>query len=387
MDFDLGETRRALQERTREFARRRLGADLVARDRRGAEDADDWLPDWRACAEFGLLGCLTPPEFGGQGHDVLTAVAMLEALGEGCPDNGLALAIGGQLWAVIEPILAFGTQEQQARWLPGLADGSLVGAHGMTEAASGSDAFALATRARRTEGGYFLDGEKIYVGLAPACDLALVFASTDPPAGAWGLSAFLVEAGDESFERGPIQPKMGLRTTPMGTLRLRGCFVPEDRRLGDEGDGSAIFQHSMEWERSFIFAGHVGAMARQLAVCTAFARDRRVFGRTIDGHQSVSNRLADMALRLETSRLLLYKAAWLKSRGDPCAEAAALAKLHISEAFAASSLDAIRIHGGRGYIEEAGIERDLRDAVGGLIYSGTSDIQRRIIAASLPERD
>ncbi len=383
MDFSLTEQQLDLQMRTRVFAKDFLGRNLQERDEKGAADREDWKDDWQRCAEFGILGCITPEAYGGQGHDALTAIVMLEALGHGCPDNGLTLAVNGQIWAVTEPILAFGSEAQKERYLPGLCDGRFIGAHGMTEKDSGSDAFALQTRARRQDGGYLLTGEKVYIGLGPVCDLAVVFATIDPDQGRWGLSAFLVEASDPGFERGSVQQKMGLRTTPMGRICLQDCWVPEDRRLGEEGDGASIFQHAMEWERSFIFASHVGSMARQLEDSLAFARERRVSGQTIDGFQSVSNRLAEMRLRLELSRLLLYKTAWLKSRDEPCALDAAMAKLQISEAFVASSLDAVRIHGGAGYVSERGIERDLRDAVGGVIYSGTSDIQRQIIASLL----
>ena len=383
MYFSLTEQQLQLRERTRAFASEYLGGNLAERDRRAAAARDVWADDWRRCAEFGVLGCTTPKAYGGQGHDTLTAIVMLEALGHGCPDNGLTLGVNGQIWAVMEPVLAFGSEAQKQRYLPGLCDGRLVGAHGMTERESGSDAFALKTLAKRQDGGYLLNGEKVYIGLGPACDLALVFATVDPDKGRWGLCAFLVEAGDAGFERGPAQDKMGLRTTPMGEIRLNDCWISEDRRLGDEGAGASIFQHSMEWERSFIFASHVGSMARQLDACVAFARRRRVAGQSIDGYQSVSNRLADMRLRLELSRLLLYKTAWLKTRDEPCALDAAMAKLQISEAFLASSLDAVRIHGGAGYVAENGIERDLRDALGGVIYSGTSDIQRQIIASLL----
>jgi alkylation response protein AidB-like acyl-CoA dehydrogenase len=253
----------------------------------------------------------------------------------------------------------------------------------MTESASGSDAFALSTTAEPTDDGYVLNGEKVYIGLGPACDVALVFATVDPALGRWGLSAFLVEKSDPGFFRGPPEHKLGLRTSPLGSVRLENCFVPKDRLLGDEGTGAAIFNHSMEWERSFIFASHVGRMARQLEICANYAHERKVFGQAIEQNQSVSNRLADMRLRLETSRLLLYKTAWMKSQDLPCASEAAMAKLHISESFTASSLDAIRIHGGLGYMEDSGVPRDLRDAVGGVIYSGTSDIQRQIIASLL----
>jgi alkylation response protein AidB-like acyl-CoA dehydrogenase len=176
---------------------------------------------------------------------------------------------------------------------------------------------------------------------------------------------------------------MGLRTSPLGDIRLENCFVPEENLLGTQGSGVSIFNHSMDWERSFIFTSHVGSMARQLDQCVKYARQREQFGKPISEFQSVSNRLANMKLRLETARLLLYKLAWMKQRGDHAALEAAMAKLHLGEAFAANSVDAMRIHGARGYLSEYEVERDLRDAFGGVIYSGTSDIQRNIIARLL----
>ncbi|MEM7044294.1 MAG: acyl-CoA dehydrogenase, partial [Pseudomonadota bacterium] len=273
--------------------------------------------------------------------------------------------------------------EQKHRYLPALCDGSIIGAVSMTEHEAGSNAAGIRTTAEPIDGGYLLNGKKAYVGLGPYSDLVLVFASTAPDRGSWGLSAFLIDAGTEGFTRLSPQQKMGLRSTPMGELVFENCVVNEDARLGREGAGLAIFQHIMEWERSFILASHVGSMHRQLDECVAFARNRVVFDKSIDRFQSVSNRLANMKLRLETAQLLLYKAAWLKSNGRSCAAEAALANLHLSESFVESSLDAIRIHGGKGYLSETGVERDLRDAIGGVIYSGTSDIQRQIIAELL----
>ena len=174
--------------------------------------------------------------------------------------------------------------------------------------------------------------------------------------------------------------KMGLHTAPTGELILEDCFVPEENRLGPVGAGVSIFNDSMEWERSFIFASHIGAMERQLEKAVAFAKKRRQFGQPIGKFQAISNRIADMKLRLETARLHLYKAAWLKENDKPAAMQAAMTKLYISEAYVRSSLDAIRIHGGKGYLTETEIERDLRDATGGVLYTGTSDIQRVVIA-------
>jgi len=253
----------------------------------------------------------------------------------------------------------------------------------MSEPGSGSDAYSLRTRAERTAEGYVLNGSKTFVTNAPVADLAVVFATLDPAKGMWGITAFVIEKGTPGFRVGGPLEKMGLRTSPMAELFLEDCRLPEAARLGPEGAGARIFNHSMEWERSCILATQVGAMERQLEECIEYARQREQFGQPIGKFQSVANRIADMKVRLETSRLLLYQAAWLKSAGKPATMQAALAKLYLSESFVQSSLDAIRIHGGYGYMSEFEIERDLRDAVGGTLYSGTSDIQRTIIARLL----
>jgi len=171
-----------------------------------------------------------------------------------------------------------------------------------------------------------------------------------------------------------------LRSSPMGELILEDCFVPDEGRLGREGAGSSIFNSSMEWERSCILGSYIGTMERQLEACVDYSRERRQFGQPIGKFQAVANRIADMKVRLETARLLLYKVAWLKQMGKPAVMEAALAKLYLSECFVQSSLDAIRTYGGYGYMTEFEVERDLRDAIGGTLYSGTSDIQRVIIA-------
>ena len=361
------------------FARETLDPGLAERDRGESFSLDLW----RACGEFGVLGWCVPTEYGGAGLDVTTTIRRLEGIGYGCRDNALTLGLNGQLWSVQAPLLEFGSEEQKRRWLPKLCSGEILAAHGMSEPESGSDAFSLTTRAERVEGGYLLNGKKSWIGLAPVAGLALVFATTDPERGEWGISAFLVESDFDGFTASPARSKMGLRSSPLGDLTLEDCFVPEASRLGPEGAGVSLFQHSMEWERGFIFASHVGSMARQLDECIEFARERRQFGKPIGDFQSVSNRIAEMKVRLETSRHLLYRVAALKDAGERAALEAAMAKLHIAESFAASSLDAMRIHGARGYLSEYEIERDVRDALGGVIYSGTSDIQRNIIARIL----
>lgn len=379
MNFGLTPQQRELREQTIEFAHSHLAKDLVQRDEERSFDTEQWAQ----CANQGVLGAYIPEGYGGRGLDILSTIVLLEALGYGCADNGLTLGLNGQMWAVQEPILRFGSEEQKQHFLPKLVDGSMLGAHAMTEVGSGSDTYSLQTTATPTAEGYVLNGRKSYVGLAPVCDMALVFATTDPALGRWGISAFLVENDNPGMTREADRAKMGLRTAPLGDLVFANCEVATEMRLGPEGAGASIFGDSMEWERSFIFASHVGSMERQLDQAIHTARTRQQFGQPIGNFQSVSNRIADMKLRLETAQLLLYKSAWLMDQGEPNTMLAALTKLHLSESFVASSMDAIRVHGATGYLAEFGVERDLRDSVGGLIYSGTSDIQRQLVARLL----
>lgn len=376
MDFSWTEEQLKYKQAVIEFAQNELNEGLIERDRQGELARENW----KKCAQFGILGLAIPEDCGGSGADILTTMLVMEGLGYGCRDNGLIFAMNAQMWSVQHPILTFGTEDQKQKYLPGMCSGDLIGAHGMSEPDSGSDAYSLRTRANRTDDGYVLNGTKMFVSNAPMADVSLVFATVNPEKRIGGVTAFLVDKGTPGFRVSRNIEKMGLRTSPMGELILEDCIVPMQSRLGPEGAGPAIFNSSMEWERSCILGSHVGAMERQLEEAIRYARERSQFGQKIGKFQSVANRVADMKLRLETARLLLYKVAWLKQMGKPAIMEAALAKLYLSESFVQSSLDAIRTYGGYGYMTELEVERDLRDAVGGLLYSGTSDIQRMIIA-------
>jgi alkylation response protein AidB-like acyl-CoA dehydrogenase len=379
MDFDLSPSQRSRRDEIVEFARGELGQGLLERDLAATFSRDDW----RRCGERGILGCHVPEEYGGLGLDAVTTVLTLEALGYGCRDNGLTLALGGQIWSVQEPILVYGSEEQKRRYLPELTRGALIGAHGVTEERSGSDALSLETTAARADGGYRLNGRKSYIGMAPEADLALVLASTDPESGKWGVSAFLVEKDFDGFSHSPPRGKTGTRTNPLGDLILEDCFVPEENRLGREGLGVSLFTQTICWERAFIHAGHLGSMQALFERCVDYARRRRQFGRPIGDFQSVSNRIADMRLRLETSRLLMYRVAAMKDASEEAGLECAMANLHVAESLLRCAEDAVRIHGAKGYLEEFEVERELRDAIGGVIYAGTSDIQRNLIAGLL----
>jgi alkylation response protein AidB-like acyl-CoA dehydrogenase len=379
MDFALSDEQCELTEAALAFARRELNDDLAKR-----EDAGEFPRDaWRACAKFGIQGLPIPAEFGGAGSDPLTTALVMEALGYGCQDNGLLFSLNAQMWSVELPLVIFGTARQREAYLPGMVSGDVIGGHAMTEPDSGSDALRMRTRAERRGDNYLLNGTKHYITNAPVADVFVVYAATVGRPGLAGLSAFLVDAATPGLRVSRSFEKMGLRTSPMGEVALTDCLVPADDRLGPEGAGMAVFNSSMEWERSCLFASAVGAMRRQLDACVRYARTREQFGQPIGKFQGVAGKVADMYVRLEAARLLIYRVAWLKQQGRSAPAEAAAAKLFTSEAWVRSSEDAIQTHGGLGYMKEAGIERDLRDAVAGTIYSGTSEIQRVLLARML----
>lgn len=375
----LDEEQRALRQSIITFAQGELNKDLDERDREAVFSHELWLK----CANMGLMGLSVPPEYGGVGAPVTTIAAVLEGLGYGCADNGLMFALGAQTWACQHPIVRFGSEEQKRRYLPRLCDGSLIAAHGMTEPGSGSDAFSLTTTATAVDDGWLLNGSKTFSTNAPESDLFVVFATTNRKLGFAGLTAFLIERDTPGLAVGRPFSKMGLRTSHLAELFLSDCRVPADALLGAAGAGMAMFTSSMRWERSLILAPAVGTMRRQLERCVAYARERVQFGQQIGGFQAVSHRLAEMKLRLETAHLMLYRIAALLDAGTATDLDAALTKLHLSEALVQSSLDAVQIHGGSGYMTETGLERDVRDALASRIYSGTSEIQRNVIARHL----
>ena len=376
MDFTFTEDQEAYAGDVRRFAQKELNADLIERDAEGTFSRDAW----KRCADFGLQGLPVPEAYGGSEASPLTVMRAMEALGYGCSDNGLIFSLNAQMWAVETPIVHFGTDEQKQRYLPGLCDGSLIGAHAMSEPGSGSDAFALSTTATKTTDGWVLNGTKTFATNAPIADVFLVFATIDKARGFLGLCAFLIDRHTPGLTVGKSLHKMGLRTSPMAEVFIEDCHIPKANILGRAGLGMAVFNSSMEWERGCILASTVGAMQRQLERSVAHARERKQFGESIGHFQAISHKLVEMRLQVETSRLMLYRLGWLMEQGKSAALEAALTKLHLSESYVRTSLDALQIHGGYGYMTEYELEREVRDAIGSRLYSGTSEIQRNIIA-------
>lgn len=388
MDTELPAHILALQSEMRTLATGALAGDAIERDRDGAF----WLEGWRAAAEAGVLRLPVGESVGGRGLGLLATIVAMETLGRHCDDLGLLFALNAHLWAGVVPIERFGTDDQRSRWLPGLLDGSMIAGHGATEPDAGSDIFSLATTARRDGENWVLDGVKSFVANGPVAEVFVVYATTDASKGELGVTAFIVPRDAPGLVVTEPLDKAGLRTAPSGGLRLDGCRVPADALLGREGDGAACFHCSMEWERGAILAMHLGRMERQLDDAVAFVRSRRQFGRPIGAFQSVANRIVDMKVRLETSRPLVRRIGILKDAGRQAMMEAAIAKLHVSESAVQSSLDAVQIMGSRGYLREGVVERELRDALGARIYSGTNEMQRVMIArllglpSSLPTR-
>lgn len=375
MEFAWTKDQQALREAATAFAQKELNGHL------SPGWGQESFPEeaWKRCAEFGVQGLLVPQEYGGKGYDALTTVGVLEALGYGCRDNGLLFALNAHTWGCTIPLLLFGTEEQKRRYLPGICRGTLIGGIAITEPDTGSDIDGLKTTATRRGEGYELHGAKTLITNGPIADLIVVIAKLVVDEGS-KVTAFLVEKDAPGFTREHAMEKMGLRTAPLGQLRFERCQLPAESLLGRVGAGQVVFISAMEWERAFILASALGTMQRLLEESIQYARTRQQFGQPIGKFQLVSTKLVDMKLRLETSRWLIYHAAWMKSQGKRAMLEASMAKLYTSECWIKSCLDAIQIHGGSGYLTELGLERELRDAIPSTIFSGTSEAQRMIIA-------
>ena len=293
-------------------------------------------------------------------------------------------AVCAHLLACVVPIWKHGSEEQRRRYLPQLCNGRLIAVNAMTEPGSGSDAFAMKTRALPDEDGFRINGTKTFSSNGPVADVALVYALTDPAkAYHGGVTAFLVERGTPGFKQGQTFEKMGLRTCAIGELVFDDARVSADSTIGQLGAGAGIFSQSMEWERICLAACHLGTMERLLEQAIEHARTREAFGQRIGKFQAVAHTIADMKVRLEAARLLTYRSAWRLDRVRNAPLDASMTKLLVSESLVQTALETVQLLGGYGFMVEYEAERALRDAVGSTLYSGTSEMQRNIIASWL----
>jgi alkylation response protein AidB-like acyl-CoA dehydrogenase len=355
------------------------GEGHLERDRTGSFPWEQW----KQIGESGLLGLPFDPEWGGSGHDLLTTMYVLEGLGYGCRDSGLNSSVATQLVSTGIPMHRFGTTEQKDRFLRSIADGTRIGAHAITERHGGSDAASMKSTAVRDGDNYVINGEKCFISNGPVADLFLLYVRTQSGTGPFGITTFLVERGTPGLGIGETIEKMGLRTTPFCNITFDDVVVPASNMVGKLGKGFLILDYVMKWEVLCAFVLNLGNIRNRLERCIEFARSRTQFGAKIGSYQSIANKIVDMKIGLETSRKWLYDTAEAFLAGENVMMDLAIAKLVTSEANVKSAADAVQIFGGRGYLTEFGLEKDLRDATGGTIYSGTSEIQRDKISRIL----
>ena len=375
MDFSWTDEQRALRAEVIDFARAHLNAGADERDR------DGQFPRalWPRCGAAGLLGLCIPRDLGGRGVDALSTAVALEALGYACTDGGLVFSIAAQLTAVAVPMWKFGTPEQQRALLPALCDGSRIGAAAMTEAGSGSDVFAMRSRATLDGDHLRLSGSKQFITNVPEADVLLVYAMTGPGSRHLGASALVVEAPAAGLRMGGPLSTLGLRSAVVGELHLDDVRLPRSALLGAPGAGAQVFAHAMDWERVCLFAAHVGAMQRLIEHGVDHARS---LGRELPAGdlQQVKHRLAELHTTREAARLLVYRAAADLARDRPASLAASMAKLFVGTAYADTARAVLDIRGGEDCFARNEIERAARDAAAATIYSGSSEMQREIIA-------
>jgi alkylation response protein AidB-like acyl-CoA dehydrogenase len=351
----------------------------VERDEEGAFSWDKW----KLIQETGILSLPFDERWGGLGQDIVTTMYVLEGLGEGCRDGGLSFSVTTSICSTGVPLEKFGTDDQKKRYLPGVCSGDVIGAHAITEAGGGSDAMKMLTKADRDGDEYVLNGSKTFVSNGPVADVIVVYARTRPDAGALGITAFLVDKDSPGLSVGKPLKKMGLRTSPLSELFFDDCRIPAGNVLGRVGGGFLVLDYVMKREILFSFIVNVGEMQHRLDRCIEYAKTRVQFGKPIGAHQSIANRIVDMKIKLETSRKWLYDTGERLMAGEDVTVDLAIAKLLTSESNVESSLSAVQIFGGHGYMAETGLEKDVRNSVAGTIYSGSTEIQYNRVASML----
>ncbi len=377
MQFRLSEEHEMIRKMVRDFAKNEVAPTAAARDEE--ERFERGIFD--QMAELGLTGIPWPEEYGGIGSDYLAYCIAVEELSRVCASTGVTLSAHVSLagW----PLYTFGTEEQRQTYLRPLAEGKTIGAYGLTEPGSGSDAGGMKTTAKRDGDHYILNGSKIFITNGGVADTYIVFALTAPGAGHRGTSAFIVEANTPGFSIGKKEAKLGIRSSPTTEIIFEDCRVPARNLLGEEGQGFKIAMQTLDGGRNGIAAQAVGIAQGALDAAVAYAKERRQFGKPIIEQQGIAFKLADMATQVEAARLLTYQAAWLESEGLPYGKESAMSKLFAGDAAMKVTVEAVQVFGGYGYTKDYPVERFMRDAKITQIYEGTQEIQRLVISRIL----
>ncbi|MGZ7148360.1 acyl-CoA dehydrogenase AcdA [Bacillus wiedmannii] len=377
MHFKLSEEHEMIRKMVRDFAKNEVAPTAAERDEE--ERFDRALFD--QMAELGLTGIPWPEEYGGIGSDYLAYVIAIEELSRVCASTGVTLSAHTSLagW----PIFKFGTEAQKQKFLRPMAEGTKIGAYGLTEPSSGSDAGGMRTTAKRDGDHYILNGSKIFITNGGIADIYVVFALTDPESKQRGTSAFIVESDTPGFSVGKKESKLGIRSSPTTEIMFEDCRIPVENLLGEEGQGFKVAMQTLDGGRNGIAAQAVGIAQGALDASVEYARERHQFGKPIAAQQGIGFKLADMATDVEAARLLTYQAAWLESEGLPYGKESAMSKVFAGDTAMKVTTEAVQVFGGYGYTKDYPVERYMRDAKITQIYEGTQEIQRLVISRML----
>ncbi len=377
MDFELTDEQRLIRETARAFT----DNEIVERARENDRNEHFDLELVQKIAAQGYLGAIVPREYGGAGLDYLTYGLIVEEIGRG--DSAMRTVVSVQTSLVCSALMRWGTEEQKQHYLPKLCSGEWLGCFGLTEPDTGSDAANQRTRAKHTDSGWVINGAKMFISLGNHARVALVFAQTDPDLGHRGLACFLVDTEQPGYEPRAVHHKLGLRGSDTAEISLSDVEAPDDAMLGQVGDGFKVAMSSLDSGRYSVAAGCVGICQGCLDASVRYSKERQQFGRPIAAFQLVQEMLADMALETDASRMLVWRAGFLKDKGQPNTTETSIAKLYATEAAVRCANAAIQVHGGSGYVDDYPVERYLRDARVTTLYEGTSQIQKLIIGRAL----
>ena len=374
MNFELSEEQKMIRQAARDFAQTELKPGVIERD----EHQKFPTEQIKMLAELGFLGMMVSPEYGGSGLDTISYVLALEEIAKVDASAAVILSVNNSL--VCYGIEKYGTEEQKQKYLIPLASGEKLGAFCLSEPEAGSDATSQHTTAVDMGDYYLLNGVKNWITNGNSASTYLVMAQTDASKRHHGINVLIVEKGMEGFTVGPKENKMGIRSSDTHSLMFNDVKVPKQNRIGDDGFGFKFAMNTLDGGRIGIAAQALGIASGAFELSTQYAKTRKAFGKTIADLQATQFKLADMATKIEAARLLCYKAAWLKDNHQPYVEASAMAKLYASEVAMDTTIEAVQIHGGYGYVKEYHVERMMRDAKITQIYEGTSEIQRIVIS-------
>ncbi|MCA1040226.1 acyl-CoA dehydrogenase [Bacillus infantis] len=374
MNFRLTEEHEMIRKMVRDFAKNEVAPSAAERDEEERFDREIF----DKMAGLGLTGIPWPEEYGGIGSDYLAYCIAVEELSRVCASTGVTLSAHTSLagW----PIYKFGSEEQKQKYLKPMAQGEKIGAYGLTEPGSGSDAGGMRTTARLDGDHYVLNGSKIFITNGGIADIYVVFALTDPESRQKGTTAFIIESDFPGFSVGKKEKKLGIRSSPTTEIIFEDCRVPKENMLGKEGEGFKIAMMTLDGGRNGIAAQAVGIAQGALDAAVDYAKEREQFGKPIALQQGIGFKLADMATSVEAARLLTYQAAWLESEGLPYGKESAMSKLFAGDAAMKVTTEAVQVFGGYGYTKDYPVERYMRDAKITQIYEGTQEIQRLVIS-------